>query len=493
MRLVDARYSFISRMSADLFEAFVGSQDSSSRPKEADPKHSPGLLIQPDSPPRPEDTWQAWPTATETVPKSHSKQQSQTLWETVDNGNDVLFDAGRFDADSGPSANDDDFGDFEEAVTQRSDDHVFQVENQLATADLLNLETEELAKKGTTETESPLMVTGPARQSAPVIGRFSQIAPHEEITTLGSYREDDWGDFETTEVRSKVAGLPHQHEALQKATAPVGNEKSSTVRTKSPRTIMPSPSDLKFDSAGNEDFGEEPWDNLDNDEPDKTDTPNNLTKPPRRQDLFESGVAAEVVQRDRPANVPPPTVLLSWLPKVFSALATQARQSHTETVAGVSALQAYRVSARVIAGRAARWKRDTILAQSMRIGAAGRSGGMKLTALDKGESRKEDQAAEEVLASWNRVSHVLNAAIIRAKAQKPPMALSSKLSARMATGLDVVSATHICAICGLRRNERVVGIDVSVSDTFGEFWVEHWGHKDCADTWYGFNKLLDQR
>lgn len=159
----------------------------------------------------------------------------------------------------------------------------------------------------------------------------------------------------------------------------------------------------------------------------------------------------------------------------------------------MTALRTYRVSARIISGRSQRWKRDTMLAQSMRIGAAGRSGGMKLTALDRGESRKEDQEAEEAIASWTRVSHVLNATMVRAKIQKPPISLSTKLVVRTVTGSDVLNANHVCPICGLRRNERVNGIDVDVSDTFGEFWFEHWGHSDCCVWWEQYNQLLEQR
>jgi len=118
---------------------------------------------------------------------------------------------------------------------------------------------------------------------------------------------------------------------------------------------------------------------------------------------------------------------------------------------------------------------------------------MKLTALDKGESRKEDQEAEEAIASWTRVSHILNAAMVKAKVQKPPISLSTKLVVRTVTGPDVLNANRICSLCGLKRNERINGIDIDVSDVFGEFWVEHWGHRDCCVWWERYNQLLEQK
>lgn len=405
----------------------------------------------------------------------------------------MLFDAEEFDADPASSAVEDDFGDFEEAVSKRSDNHVSQTASRPATTNLLDLDADDIVSKGSVEANNSLQAVRPPSQGVSAIGQFSQIVPKEEIAASTDDHDDGWGDFETTEVSDTVAVRSQQREPSQNKTLPTAFEKASRVGAKPSERSMPVPLVSNFGSVKNEAVEEEPWDNFDIDGPDETNTSNNLKRPPLQQNEFEPAVTADVVQRDRPTNMPPPVVLLTWLPNVFSALAAQARQSNTDVIAGTAAVQAYRVSARIIAGRAARWKRDTILAQSMKIGAAGRSGGMKLAALDKGESRKEGQAAEELILSWNRFSHVLNAAIIRAKAQKPPMALSSKLSARVAAGLDVVTATHICAVCGLRRNERVIGIDVSVSDTFGEFWVKHWGHKDCADTWYGFKNLLDQR
>lgn len=472
-------------MSADLFEAFVGTQNSSEEPPKRVSKRSPDWVIQPKSPTRPEDTWQSWPIAAGAASELPAKQQPQVLWETDDNGNNVLFDAGNFDAGPAPLIGDDEFGDFEDAVTKKSDDHTSKVASQLATTNLLDLEPD--------ETESSSKEAGSFRQGIPATGGFSQIVSREEIATSADNQDDEWGDFETTEVSITPVVRPQQREPSQKNTAPMTLNTSNPVRGKPREQRTPPPRNSSAGLIKNESVEEEPWDDFDNDEPDRINTSNNLKQSPLQQSRFEPAMTTDVIQRDRPTNMPPPAVLLSWLPNVFSALAAQARQPNADVNAGTAAVQAYRVSARVIAGRAARWKRDNILAQSMKIGAAGRNGGMKLAALDKGESRKEDQAAEEVIASWTRFSHVLNAAIIRAKAQKPPMALSSKLSARLATGLDVVTATHICAVCGLRRNERVIGIDVSVSDTFGEFWIEHWGHKDCADTWYNFKGLLGQR
>lgn len=475
-------------MSADLFEAFVGTQSSEKDSRESISKSSPGLLVDHDNLPTSEDTWQSWPAAAEIATEPLSKRQPQPLWESDGWGKHVLFDASHALSNS-----DDEFGDFEQVVKKEPDNHVQHLESQLAEANLLDLDSDEIAPTEAVEPKDRLNMVASHPKQFPVLSSSPQLNPGGQIRTSSNALDDDWGDFETTQGHSETATHLTQRNTSWQAMASTSPKKSVPARAKPSEKVASTSFNPQSNLVENKHLEEELWDDFDDGEPQKVNRSSQSGGSPPQQNPVVSVVAIGKVQQDRPTNIPPPAVLLAWLPGIFSGLTTEARQSNTDQTAGTAALQAYRVTARIIAGRASRWKRDTILAQSMRIGIAGRSGGMKLTALDKGESRREDQAAEEAIASWGRVSHVLNAAMIRAKAQKPPMALSSKLSARPATGLDVVSATHICAICGLRRNERVIGIDVSVSDTFGEFWIEHWGHKDCADTWYRFNQLLEQR
>ena len=56
-----------------------------------------------------------------------------------------------------------------------------------------------------------------------------------------------------------------------------------------------------------------------------------------------------------------------------------------------------------------------------------------------------------------------------------------------------ITAAKACALCGLKREERVDKVDVEVFDGFGEWWMEHWGHKECRAFWYQHEKYLQQR
>jgi len=35
----------------------------------------------------------------------------------------------------------------------------------------------------------------------------------------------------------------------------------------------------------------------------------------------------------------------------------------------------------------------------------------------------------------------------------------------------------------LKRDERVARVEFGVEDSFGEWWVEHWGHRTCRNFW----------
>lgn len=44
-----------------------------------------------------------------------------------------------------------------------------------------------------------------------------------------------------------------------------------------------------------------------------------------------------------------------------------------------------------------------------------------------------------------------------------------------------ISAPKCCFLCGLKRDERVARLDVNTEDSFGEWWVDHWGHVTASD------------
>ncbi|KAJ5439231.1 uncharacterized protein N7458_010229 [Penicillium daleae] len=155
-------------------------------------------------------------------------------------------------------------------------------------------------------------------------------------------------------------------------------------------------------------------------------------------------------------------------------------------------------AARIIAGRTHRWKRDTLLAQSMRIGPAraGKPGGMKLSAVNKHEDVKEEQDAVDVLALWRERASLFNS-VVQAAGQKPIPAVPDPAALRVVTVKSEqggIKAGHACALCALRRDERVVRVDEeNVQDSFGEWWTEHWGHTGCKVFWEENRGLLMQR
>ncbi|KAL9087347.1 MAG: hypothetical protein Q9159_003693 [Coniocarpon cinnabarinum] len=215
------------------------------------------------------------------------------------------------------------------------------------------------------------------------------------------------------------------------------------------------------------------------------------------------------------SNVPPPTILLSVFPSVaetakmhfFDPLsnvssddgAQQAAYAQTQVHAYLSDLLALSiVLARIVAGRKTRWKRDTWLAQSMRISqasAGGRSGGMKLAGLDRAENAREERDVADAVRAWRSILGRLRSAVNAARSDLGPVPeIKEDYALRIATEKDgAVLAPKQCVLCGLKRNERIVKVDHDVQDSFGEWWVEHWGHKDCARFWETYEGSLKGR
>lgn len=203
----------------------------------------------------------------------------------------------------------------------------------------------------------------------------------------------------------------------------------------------------------------------------------------------------------RPTNIPPPSVLLDLLINLMNNLqkeaATAKRQTPPNPETASKIHNTLQTASHIIAGRTLRWKRDSILSQSMRIGPArsGKPGGMKLSAVNKHEDVKEEQDAVDVLALWRERAALFNA-IIQAAGLRPippvpdPSALKV-VTARLEQG--GLKAGHACALCALRRDERVLKVDEGVQDSFGEWWTEHWGHTACRVFWERNSRLLGQR
>ncbi|RMY68876.1 hypothetical protein D0863_06827 [Hortaea werneckii] len=220
-----------------------------------------------------------------------------------------------------------------------------------------------------------------------------------------------------------------------------------------------------------------------------------------------------------PTNIPPPTVLLSIFPSIFAsadeALFTplsrlefkqkQMLLSHPATHQFLTGyLQTSIALAHIVAGRKQRWKRDQILAQGMRIGpaaAGGSKGGMKLAGVDRSETAKEDREILDVLRLWKGQVGKLRSAVTAAssapKARKlPPVpeiteAMPIKALKPAEGGF---TAPHACALCGLKREERVAKVDTAVEDSFGEWWVQGVNmHLVCHKFWVEHSGKLKSR
>ena len=199
-----------------------------------------------------------------------------------------------------------------------------------------------------------------------------------------------------------------------------------------------------------------------------------------------------------PSNVPPPSILLTLSVSVLQEIQWQYKmkakitdsQEHSMNKPVASQLRAI---GRIVNGRKLRWKRDNMLSQQMRIGQAGKPGGMKLTSIDKTETRREDQEAAELQRSWRKqFGHVRSTYPTLAKDKVPDNVESLPIrTGKLSEG--ALTAPKPCFLCGIKRDERVLKVDDEVEDSFGEFWIDHWGHRDCVDFWEDHKGSLPQR
>jgi hypothetical protein len=228
-------------------------------------------------------------------------------------------------------------------------------------------------------------------------------------------------------------------------------------------------------------------------------------------DAGDSGESAAMKGSDDdppPTNVPPPSVILSAFPSLFSSASVffkpisghsaSIKQQVLSNPKAIHFLQGYvllaTTAARVIAGRKHRWHRDKILAKSMSISAAG-SKGMKLAGVDKTQSTREDREAADVVAVWREYVGRLRSAVAAANTEGKLNLKVPELSENMLvqTAKMVPTGPKPCIICGLKREERVSKVDYDIEDSFGEWWVEHWGHRACKNFWVEHEQKLRQR
>ena len=384
------------------------------------------------------------------------------IWHGNGNGADVLFDAS-----TAPVEIDDDFGDFE--VGEQV------VSQQGRTSSSLN------------DATSTAPSLAPPLQYQTLLDLEGSMESAQSSTNRQSQDHDvEWGDLSVAGSKDK----PSQENIGVPIEAPANNQ-----------------------ALAIEDMKElETWEPLKDDK-----TPANFTlhtynaQRPISCGIYRSASQPKALSGDvssiegapavpakdegRATNVPPPAILLQILPTVFSNLIS-IRPTHGLTQYCNDVLRAYTVAGHIIAGRKLRWKRDKILSQGCKMGpaAAGRSGGgMKLAAIDKTENLKEEREVAYVLEAWERHAHVFNSVVHEAGIRRSLMTLSEKSRPCLSEEAGVVTSRHACALCGLKREERVPELKIVFFDSFGEFWIEHWGHKSCKDFWRQIQGLLPQR
>jgi hypothetical protein len=431
----------------------------------------------------------------------------------IAHGNDILFDA---DVDGQPN-NDDDFGDFESVDGGRQDgpttaattriDPVAQSgrhdEGQLI--DLLDMDNHEASAPASV---AKAIISDPRAFSGDLfapIAAENELGPelkHRSTSAHFSAAEDDegWGDFEDAEKLQNQT----PPEAIKKPVpVPIATQIASPV---GPVRVGAKQANQHHAPPASEADDIEEWDDFGDDT--STVIPNTTLKPTNMPaSAFGSAAKASSIPKDaqRPTNVPPPAILLSLLPLSIAELVSQILSASARTPTSSQLLAYHRVACRLIStpARTLRWRRDTILAQSTRISVAGKmtsSGGvgaMKLSSVNKGESAREEREAAEAVEAWNKNLHQFSKTLAGSGVKLPPgirLRLSMDIGVKPLNGGGAIQSTIICPLCGLKRNERTIGADdVGVEDVFGEFWLEDWGHSDCAEWWYRWKDDLSQR
>lgn len=467
-------------MSADLFEAFGGS----SKPEPASPAPGQRAVA-----PKRQDTGLIYARKTEPQQIRHL---DEPLWKADEGGNDVLFDAAD---EPTQSAADDDFGDFEDV--EQSTSVPLQVADKVEVApgprqgqqestliDLLSLE--DASQPDQPSASEPAFTNDWLADHPSIHG----VDPQTSTTTQLPQPPDDddaWGEFEDVS-----RATPKQ--------TPTKPTPTVIRATKSPAPLK------KKTLSPPEGLPDDDWDAFEDGEPPPPTNPQSNTKsatnPPNDllSDPFPhpspaathhtpSTPTAFPSSPTRPTNIPPPSTLLYLLTTIYTTLTSPPPSS---------IIHLYHATAAITAARTHRWRRDTLLSQSTRIAAAtATKSGMKLSSLNKSETAREEREAQETVDAWNARAGRWWALV---KDEEGVKGRKGGLRLQLPLGVRVVGpreggmeAAYACPVCGMKRSERVVGVDDGVEDVFGEFWVEGWGHRSCGEVWYGWKGLLGQR
>lgn len=404
-----------------------------------------------------------------------------------------------------------------------------------------------ILKKATKASQLPS--NHPMAGFADILFDADEYDEFEDADVVGSWGdEDDFGDFETSEA-PVVSSRPPKPSSVQPqkvnlSSTPVTSAAvdllgfDDPVETTSKTTQQPAPASATKPKVSTRKpsvsrpaavprqepvlSNDDAWDDFEISQPPQPTESSPQTNPPEQtpqiqlpKDILGDLTTLPTTTGVAPSNIPPPSVLLSIFGPVLTSLALQflhplstlssTHKSHFLSLAATkSFLASYitltHVLGHIIAGRKSRWKRDKHLAQSMSIGPAtsGRSGGMKLAGLDKSEAGREDTEVQVVLSVWREQAGRLKTAVTGASVHGVKLTvpdLGDALPVRVAKASEgAITSTQACALCGLKREERVAKVDVAVEDSFGEFWVEGTNmHRSCLRFWELFKTRLMSR
>ena len=123
---------------------------------------------------------------------------------------------------------------------------------------------------------------------------------------------------------------------------------------------------------------------------------------------------------------------------------------------------------------------------------------MKLAGVDKSEMTREDREAADVVGAWKEqlgrlrsAVAVANAGLYDSSSHLVVPEIGEVMNVKTQKG--AMTAPKQCVICGLKREERVDKVDLGVEDSFGEWWIEHWGHTACRNFWQEHESKLRRR
>ncbi|KAK4636072.1 uncharacterized protein CLAFUR5_01497 [Fulvia fulva] len=415
---------------------------------------------------------QARPTQTPV----HNKLRKKSGYAPAKDPN-VLFDAEHVSDDE---SDNDDFGDFEDPTTPGVE---VTLPSEPAPAPNSSLPQIDLLGLDEPPAQTSRVRSASIRKANSLLGQPKHHKSSSLANVASLMAEDNpWDDFET---QSAAIAAP------------------SSVQSEHAQAQEDPWDDFKTSSTAS---AEKPF----------TDLDDATTPQPIQQSFTQSQQATESTVP--PTNIPPPALLLSLFASLFASAndtlftplsrldSTQRSQlvSHPATHTFLrNIVQDAVVLAHIIAGRKLRWKRDQILAQSMRIGQAGMGGksGMKLSSIGKGEAVQEEREVTDAVRLWKNNVGKIRGAITSTKTAAPAVKIPALPEVAETMPIKTLksieggfAAPHACALCGLKREERAAKVDVDVDDSFGEWWVQGMDmHVNCRRWWNSNKSKLKSR